>query len=100
MYRITTITYKRTYTGVENLIQSKLLPKLVYALPKERMDIQVMILETLYSCLRLGKEPTNPQEAIDSESMNVFTDLLAKEKVTEVKVSAARCIMMLRYRFI
>jgi hypothetical protein len=72
-----------------------LLPQLVKRLPNERMDIQVSILNALYQCIRLGQEPFIPKEAVNADAMTVFTKLLKIECVTETKVAAARCIMML-----
>ncbi|KAJ3417412.1 Radial spoke head 14 [Chytridiales sp. JEL 0842] len=81
--------------GVDSLLMYNLLSSLVKRLPVERMDIQVSILHTLYSCIRLGHEPFIPKEAVNSDSLTVFTNLLKPECVTETKVAAAKCIMML-----
>ncbi|KAJ3191218.1 Radial spoke head 14 [Irineochytrium annulatum] len=76
-------------SGVDNLLLFNLLQLLVQRLPQERMDIQVMILDTLYQCIRLGKEPWMPREAIASDAMGVWTALLRTEPVTEAKVATA-----------
>ncbi|KAJ3112122.1 Radial spoke head 14 [Phlyctochytrium bullatum] len=83
--------------GVQNLLMYNLLTPLVKKLPNERMDIQVMILDTLYQCIRLGREPWMPKEAIDSDAMTVFTQILKTEPVPETRVAAARCVMMLSF---
>ncbi|KAJ3217998.1 Radial spoke head 14 [Dinochytrium kinnereticum] len=84
-------------SGVQNLLIYNLLTPLVKKLPSERMDIQVMILDTLYQCIRLGTTPWMPKEAIESDAMSVFTHLLKTEPVPETKVAAARCVMMLSF---
>ncbi|KAI8850944.1 armadillo-type protein [Chytridium lagenaria] len=83
--------------GVQNLLVYSLLTPLVQKLPQERMDIQVMILDTLYQCIRLGTEPWMPKEAIESDAMSVFTLLLKTEPVPDTRVAAARCVMMLSF---
>ncbi|KAJ3105775.1 Radial spoke head 14 [Phlyctochytrium planicorne] len=93
------VFYKLTtqQSGVENLLMFNLMGPLVKKLPDERMDIQVMILDTLYQCIRLGREPWMPKEAIDSDAMTVFTHILKTESVPETKVAAARCVMMFSF---
>ncbi|KAJ3324374.1 Radial spoke head 14 [Blyttiomyces sp. JEL0837] len=83
--------------GVQGILVYNLLPMLVAKVSKERMDVQVLILETLYSCLRHGKEPWIPREAINCDAMAVLTNLLKNEPVTETKVAAAKCVMMLSF---
>lgn len=73
-----------------------LIPVLVRKLVTERYDIQIYILQTLYNCIRLGKEPLNPADAIKSNALNEFNNLL-KSSVTDVKVWACNCIMVLWY---
>ena len=81
--------------GVENLLSYALIPILVRKLPIERYDIQIPILETLANCIRLGKEPLNPADAIKSDALQHFTNLIQSSNVTEIKVLAAECIMFL-----
>ena len=71
-----------------------LLPILVKKLSAERYDIQIAILQTLYNCIRMGKEPLNPGDAIKCNALNEFNNLL-KSSVTDIKVWACKCIMVL-----
>lgn len=73
-----------------------LIPLLVKKLAIERYDIQIYILQTLYNCIRLGKEPLNPTDAIKSNALSEFNNLL-KSSITDVKVWACKCIMVLWY---
>ncbi|KAJ3142030.1 Radial spoke head 14 [Physocladia obscura] len=75
-----------------------LLPKDSFKkLPEERMDIQIMILDTLYNCIRLGRAPYIPDEPIKCDAMGAFTQILKNESVAETKVAASKCIMMLSF---
>jgi hypothetical protein len=73
-----------------------LIAVLVKKLATERYDIQIYILQTLYNCIRLGKEPLNPTDAIKSNALSEFNNLL-KSSITDVKVWASKCIMVLWY---
>ncbi|KAJ3355823.1 hypothetical protein HDU83_002471 [Entophlyctis luteolus] len=84
-------------TSVMNLLEFRLLPVLVSRLPDERMDIQIMILDTLYNCLRLGGSKYMPEVPIQCDAMGAFTRILKKEVVADTRVAAAKCIMMLSF---
>lgn len=43
--------------GVENILTWGTLPTLVQKLPTERIDIQCIILDTLYNLIRMGRQP-------------------------------------------
>ncbi|KAJ3292818.1 Radial spoke head 14 [Borealophlyctis nickersoniae] len=98
---------KNTYTtfshttlhrsGVDSLLSFSLFPLLIAKLPHERTEIKVPILETCYNCIRLGNAPSMPRDAVECDAMSAFTGMLKMEEVTEVKVAAARCIMMLSF---
>ncbi|KAJ3066367.1 Radial spoke head 14, partial [Rhizoclosmatium hyalinum] len=83
--------------GVLNLLHFALLPQLVKRLPEERMDIQIMILNTLYNCIRMGGMQYMPDEPIKCDAMGAFTKILKKEVVADTRVAAAKCIMMLSF---
>ncbi|KAI9336964.1 armadillo-type protein [Obelidium mucronatum] len=83
--------------GVLNLLQFSLVPQLVKRLPEERMDIQIMILNTLYQCIRMGGAQYMPEVPIKCDAMGAFTRILKKEVVAETRVAAAKCIMMLSF---
>jgi hypothetical protein len=72
-----------------------MLPTLVMKLSKERYDVQIQILETLHNCIRLGKEPLNPTDALRSNALEELTLLIQKSPVTDIKVAASKCIMVL-----
>ena len=80
--------------GVESLMAFSLIPILIKKLSKERYDIQIFILQTLYNCIRLGKEPLNPGDAIKSNALQEF-NILLKSSITDIKVWACKCIMVL-----
>jgi hypothetical protein len=84
-----------TYQGVDNLLSYSLVPTLVQKVSGERYDIQIPILESLYHCIKLGKEPHNPADAMKADALQVLTQLLQSTSVTEIKVLAAKCIMAL-----
>ena len=67
---------------------------LVKKLAVERYDIQIFTLQSLYNCIRMGKEPLNPGDAMKSDALNAFNNLL-KSSVTDIKVWACKCIMVL-----
>ncbi|KAI9334483.1 armadillo-type protein [Zopfochytrium polystomum] len=83
--------------GASNLLLYQLLVPLVKKVETERMDIQVLILDTIYQCTRLGSEPWIPAELVNCSAMEAFTRLIKKDPVTEVKVAAAKCVMMLSF---
>ncbi len=72
-----------------------MVPTLVAKLSKERYDVQIQILETLHNCIRLGKEPQNPADALKSKALDEFTSLIQKSPVKDIKVAACQCIMVL-----
>ncbi|KAJ3235239.1 Radial spoke head 14 [Chytriomyces hyalinus] len=84
-------------SGVLSFLAMGLFEPLVARVPEERMDIQIMILETLYQCIRLGGAPYIPDEPIKCDAMGVFTRILKKELVADTRVAAAKCIMMLSF---
>lgn len=75
-----------------------LIQVLVKKLISERYDIQIFILQTLYNCIRLGKEPLNPADAIKANALNEFNKVL-KSSITDVKVWSCKCIMVLWYLY-
>ncbi|KAI9209588.1 armadillo-type protein [Polychytrium aggregatum] len=81
--------------GSDSCLSFSLLPVLIKKVPTERMDIQVVILETLYNCIRHGSTPWVPRDAVNNSALDIFTDLIQIELVTDVKVAACRCIMAL-----
>ncbi|KAI8925993.1 armadillo-type protein [Entophlyctis helioformis] len=83
--------------GVESLMSAGLFLPIIQRLPGERMDIQVPMLETCYNCIRLGAQPAMPSVALGCPAMDVFTELARKSLVSDVKVAACRCIMMLSF---
>ncbi|KAJ3039816.1 Radial spoke head 14 [Rhizophlyctis rosea] len=93
-------TFSRTTTqqaGVDSLLSFALFPSLIQKLATERTEIKIPILETCYNCIRLGREPSMPRDALESGAMEALTGLVKKEMVTGVKVAGARCIMMLSF---
>ena len=86
-----------SYQGVENLLSYSVTSILVQKLSIEKYDIQIPILETLSNCIRLGKEPMNPGDAIKSDAVTVFTSLLQNSSVSQVKVLAANALMALTF---
>jgi hypothetical protein len=43
----------------------------------------------------MGREPANPSEAMKSDALIEFTKLINQTSVTDIKVHAAKCIMVL-----
>ncbi|KAJ1567368.1 SUMO-activating enzyme subunit 1, partial [Cladochytrium tenue] len=83
--------------GVLNVLKFNLLVLIVNKVEAECMDIQVLMLDTIYNCTRLGREPWIPGELANCSAMEIFTRIIQKEPVTEVKVAAVKCIMMLSF---
>ncbi|KAJ3077020.1 Radial spoke head 14 [Podochytrium sp. JEL0797] len=84
-------------SGALHLLSSHLLAPLVKRLPEERMDIQIMILNTLYNCIRMGGEMYMPDVAVKCDAMGAFTRILKMDTVADTRVAAAKCIMMLSF---
>ncbi|KAI8615438.1 armadillo-type protein [Chytriomyces sp. MP71] len=82
---------------VMNLLKAGLLTPIVKRLPEERMDIQIIILNTLYQCIRLGGSPYIPDEPIKCDALGVFTRLLKQDTVADTRVAVSKCIMMLTF---
>ncbi|ELT87452.1 hypothetical protein CAPTEDRAFT_198826 [Capitella teleta] len=74
-------------TGAEGIVEAKLVPTLVKKLKIEHDEIKELILDTLHFCMF---EET--QSALDSEAMEVFTELL-QHKSSSIRGKAARDIM-------
>ncbi|KAJ3397284.1 Radial spoke head 14 [Lobulomyces angularis] len=83
--------------GVDNILPWGSIPILVNKLPTERVDIQCIILDCLYNCIRMGPKPWIPDDPLKCDAMGVFTDLINPSAVTQVKVGTAKCIMMLSF---
>nr|KAJ3420009.1 Presenilin-2 [Polyrhizophydium stewartii] len=88
-------TFAKTTTQREDVLEFGLFVPIIERLTTERMEIQVPMLETCYNCIRLGKPPAMPDMALGCEAMQIFTDIARRSLVSEVKVAACRCIMML-----
>ena len=96
---------KNTYTifartsqfksGVENILSWGIVKILIERLVTERIDIQCLVLETLYHCIRMGPKPWIPDDAIACDTINVLTELITPLTTTDVKVLACNCIMAL-----
>lgn len=93
-------TFSLVTTQLEGVLRTLLFSLLVPIVKKievERQDVQILILETVYNCTRLGKDPWIPKELMDCGALGIFTKLLKQEPITEVKVGAAKCIMVLTF---
>eukprot|EP00842_Homolaphlyctis_polyrhiza_P002287 jgi/Hompol1/3059/HPOL_000026-RA len=88
--------------GVEAMTTSGIFVAIVNRIAAERMDVQVPMLETCYNYIRHAKQPVMPAVALECHALEVFTELARKSLVSEslvseVKVAACRCIMMLSF---
>ena len=76
-----------TPPGAEGIVNAKLIPKLVEKLKTEHDEIKELILDSLHFCMRV-----NTEDALTSQGMEVFTDLLRHESEV-IRAKAARDIM-------
>jgi len=76
-----------TVHGAEGVVAAGLIPKLIEKVKSEFDEIKEYILDSLHFCLRL-----NTQDALESNGMDVFTELLTHSLYT-IRAKAARDIM-------
>ncbi|TPX63622.1 hypothetical protein SpCBS45565_g06472 [Spizellomyces sp. 'palustris'] len=94
----TTFSYITLHaSGVTSLLHSILFDPLIQKLPHEALDIQLVILDTCYNCIRLGKAPFMPRDALEAGAMEVFTKMLRVGCVKDVAVRVADCVMVLSH---
>jgi len=78
--------------GVEFAYECHLFYGICLNLAKERLDIQIPMLDTAYNCLR---RVVNPSIAIESNALALFTSCANESDIWQVQVPACQCIMML-----
>ena len=81
--------------GVQNFMENNLFLSLIEHITKERLDIQVDMLNTCYNCIRFGTTPLVPAVPLASPALSIFTEIAKKSVVGVIKVAASRCIMAL-----
>jgi hypothetical protein len=83
--------------GVQQILDSKLFGLLISKIHQERLDIQVLILNTCYNCIRYGSKNYMPHTALEVDAIDTFTTTASQSNITEVQVAACECIMMLSF---
>jgi DnaJ-class molecular chaperone len=83
--------------GVDQVFKYNLFQKFIEIVSTEKMNIQVLMLETCRNCIKSAKEGIMPLAATSCNGLRVFTDIAKNSLVTDVKVMACECIMMLWY---
>ncbi|KAI9104823.1 armadillo-type protein [Phlyctochytrium arcticum] len=84
-------------SGVTSLLHSQLFQPLVDHLPFESLDVQRHILDTCYNCIRLGRPPFMPRDAVEGGAMAALTKLLGVGSVTDIAKRGAECVMVLSH---
>jgi hypothetical protein len=72
--------------GVDQIFKINLFKTLVEIVTDERINIQVLILETCRNCIKSAEEGIMPNTAIDCKGLQVFTEIVKNSLVTNVKV--------------
>jgi hypothetical protein len=84
-------------TAVRAILQQNLLHCLMELMPGERLDIQLIILQTCHNLIHHGASYM-PEEALRCGALDSFLTLLKDSSMaTDLKVAAAKGVMMLSY---
>ncbi|TPX36742.1 hypothetical protein SmJEL517_g01281 [Synchytrium microbalum] len=81
--------------AVESILNHRLVPLIVAKIVSEKLECQVLGLQTLAQILRLGQKPRIPNHALDCDALGSLTGLLTREQIADIKIGAARCVMNL-----
>ena len=73
------------------MIEAKQIPVLVEKLSTETHEIQLLILNTLYQCIR-----RSTKEALEVNAIPIIAKFVDPKHVYTLKVAACRCVMMIR----
>jgi hypothetical protein len=83
--------------GAQHLLKISAFKKMMTNVEKERMDIQVYLLESCKECIRLCENGSMPKAALELDALNLFGNLAKNSLVSQVKIAACESIMTLWY---
>lgn len=81
--------------GVDQVFRYDIFKKFVSLVSKEKTNIQVLVLQTCRNCIKSADTKILPIAATDCQGLKIFTEIALSSLVTDVKVVALECIMML-----
>ncbi|ORX81498.1 ARM repeat-containing protein [Anaeromyces robustus] len=81
--------------GVNLFLSMNYLPPLINKLKIEKYDLQYIILNLLYHCIKRGRPPHIPNQALECHSLEIFSQFLEPHIPAQLKIIAEKCIMAL-----